>query len=282
MKSRSEALRSRSDVKKKSAAERTPNMFEKKDEPKTEVREKKETSSDVVTCEACEAETPIAKLEKDGDKFRCPECAGVIKLDGAKPSKKEEKKTPPKEEPTDDTDAGDDEEESESAEDVPASEKKTKGPKDGETAGYCGECGSAWPFMDGKPWPNCGHKKAIRVDDPRKATNMKKLTPSGVTVPPQGPIEVHVQPTSSQPTISISGNRLSVGWGKVIFPVGEPRGFKFSNMEVAQQIITVELPEGADRVKAAREILAELQQIADLAFDTQFAWYKQKLGLLDK
>lgn len=283
MKSRSEALRSRSEVKKSksSAAERTPDMFEKKDEKKSEEPEKKEAAEGEVTCEACETTTAIEKLEEDDGKLRCPECAAVIKLDKKSTAKSKDdksKKEEKVEEKDDDEDEEDEEdEESESAEDAPLDPKKAR-PKDGEVSGYCGECGSPWPYMKGEPWVNCGHGKAIRVDDPRKAKRMEKVTPGGITVPPTTPLETHERPKfAPSPEVSFSGNRMSISWGKMIFPAGESRGFKFSNMETAQQIITVELPPGADRVKAAREIVAELQQIADIAFEAQFTWYLEKL-----
>lgn len=250
MKSRSEVLAE----KKKSAAERTVPMFDKKSEEKPKTNGTASSSGDMVRCEACEEEMSLAKLDKrDDGQYECMHCAAPIKV-GKSETKKAESKT------------------------------ETKKPKlDTKSGSFCGDCGAEWLVEDdGSFVINCGHTKALRVDDPRKATKMKGATASGVPNIPPHDVKTEKPPIGPLPSVSIQGNRISIGWGKCTFPVGEARGMKYANMEIPQQIITVELPEGSDRVKAARDILAELQKIADVAFDTQFKWFCDKLKLLDK
>lgn len=253
MKTRAEMLRERNAAKdtkssKPSAAERTLPIPEVSFIP-VEVR-----------CQACgEVSKTEGITRREDGALECPECAAPILVDqnakdSQKPTSTEEK---PKADPP---------------------KEKTNGVHT-KTGNFCGDCGAEWPVADGKTIMSCGHTKALRVDDPRKAKDMQPVTSSGMTKPPPEPPSIHTGPTP-HPTVTVQGNRMSIGWGKTSFPVGEAAGFKFSNMEVPTQIITVELAPGDDRVKAAREIFADLQKIADMAFDTQFDWYKKKLKLM--
>lgn len=82
--------------------------------------------------------------------------------------------------------------------------------------------------------------------------------------------------------MTVDGNRITMVWGKVIFPVGEAQGVsKFSNMDIGPFTIS-ETFEQATFLETVRRMIANLQKIAGMAFDTQFVWYKEKLGLLDK
>jgi len=252
MKTRSEILAER---KKKSAEERTRPLFDTDEDSTTE----EETSTSltpkssgvIVTCEACESELDTGKLERreDGD-FECSECAAPIKF-GSKAKKVESKKVEPKKE-----------------RDAKPTEQAENRARSGD---YCGECGAEWAVLNGKPLINCGHMKALRVDDPRKAKKPATVTASGVMNPP-----------TSTPTVKIEGNRLSVAWGKTTFPFGEiTDGPKYANFEVPQQFITVDLQPDADRVEEARKVIADLQKIADLVFEAEYTWYKKKLRSLD-
>lgn len=260
MKSRSEVMKTRSQAaaeKKTSAAERTVPL------PAADVSNVK------VTCEACDTELLLGKLEKraDGD-YECSECAAPIKVSKTKVDKLFN---------GDDTDAGvvaGDEDEERAAIQEEAKPKK----KDGARSGvFCGECGAEWPVLNGEPTNNCGHK-AKGVDDPAKATKPKAVTASGVSTP-KGTATMRIQ---GEPVVTISGTRVSVAWGKVVFPVGEPRGYKFSNMDIGSHIIARELAPGEDLRQVVAAMIADLRWIADLAFETQFSWYKEKLGIIDK
>lgn len=259
MKSRSEVLAEK--AKKASAAERTVPLPLEKPEKKPEVEEKPEPTGDTVTCPACEEKLEIAKLEKREDgSYECSECAAPIPADGKVKAEKPKADKPKADKPKKDAEAS----------------------VETRTGSFCGDCGAEWPVLNGKTHINCGHTKALRVDDPRKATNMKGVTASGVANPPDGPPSVHTPPSYGAPIVAVLGNRISIGWGKTTFPFGEiTNGPKYANFDIPSQIITVDLPEGADRVDAARSIIADLQKIADLAFDTQYAWYKKKLRILD-
>lgn len=265
MKSRSEVLKSRSQVvveKKTTAAERTKPMFDDATTAPTSVK-----------CDACEETSKISDLEKrDDGTYECPHCANPIEVKGLKKGKKEE--APPMREPGDDTDVI--EKEMEEDRKAKAKEENSKKAKvETRTSEYCGECGSEWPTLDGKTVINCGHKNALRVDDPRKAKNMRAATPSGVTVPPASPVSMTPNPTA--PVLAVAGRRISLTWGESTFPIAQ-----YSNMKVGNFIMSREVANDEDPVEVARRMLADLQKIADTAFDTQVAWYKKKLGLLDK
>jgi hypothetical protein len=263
MKTRSQAV----SEKKPSAAERTKPMFDEEALAPTSLK-----------CEACEEVSKVSDLEKrDDGSYECPHCAAPMEVSEAKPAKAAKKPAPPVErEPGDDTDIIEQEmeEERKAAKKVEASKKETKSVET-RTGDYCGDCGAEWPALLGKTQINCGHTKAVRVDDPRKATRMRDVTASGVTNPPAGPISKVDHP--NQPQVAISGRRISLTWGEATFPVAQ-----YSSMKVGNMIMSREVSEGEDPVDVARRMLADLQKIADVAFDTQFAWYRKKLGLIEK
>ena len=259
MKSRSEVMAA-----KKSAAERTVPLPLDKPESKTESKAKSvpddEPDDDaMVECEACESKLDLRALEKREDgQYECSECAAPIKV-GAKAKTNGAKAKESAEEP------------------------KKQAVNQARSGNFCGTCGAEWPLLDGQIHINCGHTKALRIDDPRKATMMKGVTASGAANAPATSPTAHVPPPyAEQPTVILTGNRISIGWGKSSFPYGEiTNGPKYANFEVPTQIVTVELPLNTDRVEAARAILADLQKIADLAFDTQYKWYVARLRSID-
>lgn len=156
--------------------------------------------------------------------------------------------------------------------------KKAKGENTARSSSYCGECGAEWPLINGKIHMNCGHVRALRVDDPRKANAMKATTASGAPNPPAGPPSMHVVPPNV--SMTIEGNSLRMAWGKAIFPVGELLGqSKFSNMEIGPFSLT-ETYDSARHDEIVGRMLANLQQMADRAFDVQLLWFKEKLGLI--
>lgn len=259
MKSRSEVLKSRSEAvatKKSSTAERTiplPNVLE-------------------VTCKACEEAMPITKLEKRSDgTYECLHCAAPIFAD----------------------DSADEDVERKAIQE----EAKSSTANAARSGAFCGECGAEWPLIKGLPSINCGHMKAKRVSSSAEASKPKPVTASGVASKPAskptadaGGDLVPASTTTAKipqmpqvvPTISLVNNRLSITWGKTIFPVGEPRGFKFSNMDVGANIITRDVQPGEDWREVATTIIADLQWITEQSFNAQYAWYKQKLGIIDK
>ncbi len=259
MKSRSEVLKSRTTAAKPSATERTiplPNV------PVANVLQ--------ITCKACEEAMPVAKLEKRADgSYECLHCAAPIF-------------------------GGDDSDEDVEREAIQEEAKSTVNAA--RSGAFCGECGAEWPLLKGIPSINCGHMKARRVSSPAEASKHKPVTASGVAaktssvpspaadITPSCPIPSLVLPFMpiGTPSVSLVGNRLSIAWGKITFPVGEPRGFKFSNMEIGSNIIMRDVGPGEDWREVAKTILADLQWIAEQAFETQYAWYKTKLRIIDK
>lgn len=190
---------------------------------------------------------------------------------------------------------------------------------------WCGDCGAAISSTNIGIFFPCGHVKAERVDDPRKAK--KVAPPAGLqtitskeierreatdgTAPAEvdatklleqdrarlaRSAEIHAAspagggkappkasssrgapfaPATGPGAAVLSGNRLSIPWGEARCPVDQ-----FNNFKCGGHIITVDLPEGADRVAAAAKILDDLEKIADLLFERQSAWYLKKLGVL--
>lgn len=259
MKSRSEVLKDRQaskseKVEKPSSVERTKPMFDNKD------------STLSVKCEECDDVVEVAKLTKRADgRYECSSCAAPIEASkifkGTEPEKKSKTSAPEIK-----------------AEEKPSLEKKSRA----RSGVFCGECGAEWPYLKGEIVKNCGHA-VDSVDDPYKARVRRNVTPSGVV---QKPANLDTSPTaveSSEKTeVTFSGNRISITWGRMKFPVGEKHGFKYSDMEIGSHIITVELAPGADRVQAAKSIIADLQKIAERAFEVQYRWYLDKLDVVAK
>lgn len=150
-------------------------------------------------------------------------------------------------------------------------------PKNGGLAGYCGECGAAWPYLNGELLKSCGHVAAERVEHPTEAKKIRP--PAGQQVqsassPRARPLAVTTvhNAASAAPTPT---NRISIPWGEARCPVDQWNNFKCGGF-----IVTVDLAPGENRVEAAKAILADLEQIADLAFQRQHAWYLKKLNKL--
>lgn len=268
MKKRSEvtALKKRSEVK-SSAAERTVPL------PKID-----ETSGSV-HCDACDEDVEVAKLIiAEGKEPECPNCGASI----------ESLATPTKLS----TDQGEPEDKLAPTKSINEQVFVDKHPD----RKWCGECGTeltiiAKGSMAGVTFP-CGHGAAERIDDPRKA---KRVSPAA-SLQTRTYHEIDKRNTDDKvrartdekgrdngnditspgaPSITIEGDRISVVWGKSQFPLA-----MMSNFTVGDFFVSKQLEPGADRVKAAREILADIEKIADEAFDRQRAWYEKKLGSL--
>lgn len=230
--------------------------------------------SAIVKCAACEEDSIASKCTRRADgALECPSCGAPV-VYGAKVRVEE----PPRE-----------------------PERK-----------YCGECGSEWPLVNGRPHINCGHVRAERIADPRKARNYGP--PAGLQtrsdkareardiedavirdLVERAPAEVDAKKLLEQdkarlvrsaaeatrlgltPQVAIAGNRVSVQWGKSTFPVAP-----YANFSVGEFYRSTELAEGDDPVAVARAMLAELRAIADHAFAEQRAWYEEKLETLSK
>lgn len=222
----------------------------------------------VYECEACEAKIPAEKIIHNGDKLECPECGA--KIEGALSSDALS------------TSAGKDEDKFVD----PHPERK-----------WCGECATELTILTSGPMKGinfpCGHGNAERVDDPRKA---KRVSPAaGLQTRTRVEVEkrneedktsakkdtgrdtsaLNVSPPT--PMVSVEGDRISVMWGKSTFPLA-----MMSNFSVGEFFVSKILPPGADRVQAAREILSDIEKIADEAFARQRSWYEKKLGSLNE
>jgi len=150
---------------------------------------------------------------------------------------------------------------------------------------FCGVCGSKWPLVNGKVFPNCGHKVSEATDDPRHATAF--APPAGLNTVSEREVERRNAADAAKavptPLANVSGgtgvvvagasNRLSIAWGESRFPVDAYNYFK-----VGSHIVTVDVPEGEDRLAVARAIAADLERIADELFERQRAWYEKKLA----
>lgn len=147
------ALKKRSE--KASAADRTIPMFADKESKKVDVK------NITVSCDACEFEGVVAKLEQrpDGD-FECPECGAPIEV--GKETKKALKESTTSSKPVE-------------KEKVESKSKKEKGESSATTGVFCSECGTQWAKLHGKAYAICGHK-ADGVDDP---SNAKRIFPPG-------------------------------------------------------------------------------------------------------
>lgn len=212
----------------------------------------------IVKCAACEEDSIVANCTRRTDgALECPSCGAPV-VYGAK--------------------------------------VRVEEPRDPERK-YCGECGSEWPLVNGRPHINCGHVRAERIADPRKARNYGP--PAGLQTRSDKARDEHdrddaeireirerqaVMPIVAappvedrQPQVVIAGNRVSVQWGKSTFPVAP-----YANFSVGEFYRSTELAEGDDPVAVARAMLAELRAIADHAFAEQRAWYEEKLETLSK
>lgn len=232
-------------------------------------------------CDACDEDVSTKDVIRNGDKVECPNCGADI----------ESLATPTKMS-------------------TPAGKPEDKFVDPHPDRKWCGDCGTELTIiesgaMKGINFP-CGHGAAERVDDPRKA---KRVSPaaglqtrthievdkrnaedkarndeprpgggSRATVPgtkDSGRETGHLNASPPAPTVTIEGDRISVVWGKSQFPLA-----MMSNFTVGDFFVSKVLPPGTDRVQAAREILADIEKIADEAFDRQRSWYEKKLGSL--
>lgn len=184
-----------------------------------------------------------------------------------------------------------------------------RAPKDPDRR-FCAECGSEWLFGDdGLPIINCGHVKSERIADPRKARNF--APPAGLQTRAEAVFErlnaEDMKRLAAAPSADLgcddrgdrgdptalekfgraatapgpaSGNRLSIPWGKARFPYVYPDGTrdKFNAIEVGGHILTIELAPGANAVDVAREMISDLEKIADVLYERQRAWYDKKLS----
>lgn len=232
MKTRSEMLKMRSEGSKPktSAAERTIPLPLPEDSRK-------------IICEGCDAEQLVSELKDRGDgHLECKECGMAIRAKDAVRVAKHS------------TDV--------------SSQPDTKIPNGFPATGkmFCSVCATEWPYMNGKPYINCGHMHAKPVDDPLKAEQIK---------PPAGHGTPRVSSPSSTPVIHsrIVGTRLLVTWEKSRHPVDQ-----FNHFYVGPFHIEEELTPGTNRVEAAEAILTDLQAIADIAYKMQSMWYAKKLG----
>lgn len=281
-------MRKRSEAKKAkaSAAERTQEIAFLDDDAK-------------VVCTECTEETVVKDCSRRGDgTLECPACGMTIEGVGAKPPA--EKAPPAAADDNEDNDAAHEraQEERFAAEqsptpkefpvpippaDAPVADTKKK-QESGGLAGYCGQCGAAWSWHNGNPWINCGHMTAERVDHPSKAAKWKP--PAGHAQPP------HVAPVVREMTkiggeqphvagIVVEGSNVRVTWGEAKFP-GHLMGVDYGGFNVGQFSMAMTVAEGGNRVAAARAMLSEARQIADIAFEEQKAWYESKLGRFEK
>lgn len=252
MKKRSEVTKNKSESSKPSAAERTLPMFKDLD-----------VKNITVTCEACDAESRASKLSRRADgSYECPECGAPVEigketkklLDASSkkstpsPEAVEKKKTPKA--PPSEEDEEDDEDEDEEE------EEKPRPKREGKASGgiYCAICGTQWPMVDGKPWPNCGHNKG-HVDDPSMA---KKISP------PAG----HQMP---------SVKKVRVTLPEAMFRVADFCTFRTPSFE-----LEAEIKDGEDWIAVKQQLLAAARRAQDEAFNEIHASYMQKLEFIKK
>ncbi len=115
-------------------------------------------------------------------------------------------------------------------------------------------------------------RAAAKQTDPVSTRSDTETSKSGPFVP-------------GEPSMTFSGNRVHVTWGKATFPIGEVNGVKYANKEIGIFTISEDVPPGGNRVEVAKEIIEDLRQIANLAFDAQLSWYIDKLvalGIIEK
>ena len=240
----------------------------------------------MVHCDACEADSTASQCTTRADgKAECPECGAPVLL--ATPETKGKAKNV--------------ENEKSSA----SSELKDPHRK------YCGECGVEWPIVekDGykRFWINCGHERAFRIEDPRKAKNYGP--PAGLQTrsdkeverlnaedakresPKEEPkketpvkeetkrVERRVGDMSAQeePRVVIDGRRVSVTWGKSVFPFAP-----HASMTLGEIFLSTMVPEGGDVVGVAQRMIAECKEIASSMFSVQRKWYEEKFESLTR
>lgn len=156
---------------------------------------------------------------------------------------------------------------------------------------FCDQCGAEWKIIDGKPWPNCGHKEGF-VDDPKKAKRWNP--PAGHPRPPPADVveaqRAQLAPAEKPPlpaprvTVTdvpeaepgIPGEkpcRLGVEWGKVTINRG-------AYNTIGPFSVYVDC--GRHEVlKVGVEMLDQLEKLADHAMAVQRKWYARKMKELE-
>jgi hypothetical protein len=251
-------MKNRSEVTKKKAAA-TPAA--ERTEPLPGVR------ATHTVCDGCRETINLRGLEERNGTVECPSCGMAICLSGATPA-------------AEDFDPA-------KAEDIKAILASPPSTPPAPSAGYpvmkpkwyCGICGSEWYVVGDSPFVNCGHALADKVDDPRKAKSYGPpagmQTKSDVEIARRDAADAKVAGLPAGATVS--GNRLSIPWGEARCPIDNFNAFKCGGF-----IASVDLTPGEDRVETAKKILDDLEEIADLAFERQKAWYLKKLSMLAK
>jgi hypothetical protein len=168
-------------------------------------------------------------------------------------------------------------------------------------AKWCGECGAEWTLTnDGQIFITCGHNHAERVDDPRKAKNLKP--PAGLQARTEH--EVAKRNAEDEKTIgdgiaekmrekgayregasskqgpivmvdSARPDRVTVGFGEARFPVP---GDQYNHFKTAMISVSTDVAPGENRVDVAERILADVERIAEMAYERELAWYTDRLG----
>lgn len=166
---------------------------------------------------------------------------------------------------------------------------------------YCNECGTEWPRVQGRPFPNCGHADGF-VDDPGKARHYNppaghprlELVSRSCRAPSslQSHDDAHVDPgqraapDAAPASREVPGGsvvlrrepqRLVAEWGKTNFMIQQ-----YSSMGVGPFSLSADVPDGADAKKVGEALLDDLEKLADEAFERQLAWYLRKLGVVRK
>jgi hypothetical protein len=221
-----------------------------------------EPKDKTLTCPACTAqvESTAATPRNQAGDIECHECGCAIP-DEPLPAKAS---TPVDAPP----------EASKTTADLAAEEDAKKKPDPAKR--YCGRCGTELTWAASTYFYACGHVKADAgvVDDPRDAKGEPVPSPHRTRADAETAKRNAEDPRT--PTLgSESSNRLVIPWGKARLPID-----RFNGFEVGGFIASVDLAPGEDRVAAAKKILDDLEEIADLAFQRQHIWYAKKLKLL--
>lgn len=236
-------------------------------------------------CPACEEVVTIAANAPTlaNGSVECPECGGAL----------DPKKTATTSEPDPIPEA--------EAKDAKR-EERPKGAAEPPPA-YCNQCGAAWPRVDGRPFPNCGHSDGF-VYDRSEAKELKP--PAGHPRPTAAEEAAHNEAKAKRtheavvgamrdpapafdpkkrpeqpvppPSLVRVGNMLFAAWGKMTFKVGDYG----QNISVGPFEISSELAPGADVLVEGARLTQQMRQLADLAFAEQLTWYLTKVGIIER
>lgn len=121
---------------------------------------------------------------------------------------------------------------------------------------------------------SCGHNKdehGMTPDETAAKASRSVFLAAAAAAMTSAPIEVRrPEPESTVPMV-----RLNVQWGKARCPVD-----RFNAFEVGAFSISVDIPVTEDRVAIGKQLLSDLEQLAEESFNRQKAWYEKKLGIL--